>query len=142
MPVYEYLCQDCRRTVSIFYRSFSAQADPVCPECGGTRLRRKISRVIIARGGRRFLNEVDTGRLMGEYGGRDKKSQAEWARRVAGELGEAGSDFREMAEKVEAGQDVWDLYDPGPMLEHRIREKAETEGPGPAEPAEPPSEAL
>lgn len=128
MPVYEYLCQSCRKTVSIFFRSFSAQPDPACPECGGKQLRRKISRVIIAKGGQRYLNEMDTGRLMGEYGGRDKGSQAAWARRVAGELGEAGAEFREMAEKVEAGQDVWDLYDPAPMLEHKIQEKAKAEG--------------
>lgn len=135
MPVYEYVCHDCRKAVSIFFRSISSPPEPVCPECQGTKLRRKISRVIIAKGTRRALEEVDTSRLMGHYEGRDKASQAAWARRVAGELGEAGEDFRQMAEKVEAGEDVWDLYDPAPMLEHKISEKASQESPPPSEPA-------
>ena len=39
-------------------------------------------------------------------------------------LTEQMDNFKEMAEKVEAGQDVWDLYDPGPMLEHKVQEKS------------------
>jgi putative FmdB family regulatory protein len=125
MPVYEYLCRSCRRIVSIFQRGFTAQAVPVCPNCQGADLQRRISRVVIARGTRRRLDEVDRGRLLGAYEGRDKGSQAAWARRVASELGEAGSEFREMAEKVEAGQDVFDLYDPAPTLDYKISEKKE-----------------
>ena len=135
MPVYEYVCHDCRKVVSIFFRSISSPPEPVCPECQGKDLRRKISRVVIAKGARRSLEEVDTNRLMGHYEGRDKASQAAWARKVAGELGSAGEEFREMAEKVEAGQDVWDLYDPAPMLEHKISEKASQESSAPAEPS-------
>ena len=135
MPVYEYICHDCRKVVSVFYRSMSVQPDPACPECRGTRLQRKISRVVIAKGERRKLEEVDTGRLMSEYQGFGKGSQAAWARKVASELGESGAEFREMAEKVEAGEEVYDLYDPGPMLEHKIREKADAAGPAPSEPA-------
>jgi len=130
MPIYEYICHDCRKVVSIFYRSFSALSDPACPECAGVNLRRKISRVIIAKGSSRALGELDTGRLMGHYEGMDKGSQAAWARRMAGELGEAGTDFREMAEKVDAGEEVYDLYDPGPMLEHKISERISEESGG------------
>ncbi|MCH7552685.1 MAG: hypothetical protein IIC82_01620, partial [Chloroflexi bacterium] len=53
----------------------------------------------------------------------DKGSQAAWARKVARELGEAGEEFREMADKVDAGEDVWDLYDPAPMLNYKLEEK-------------------
>ncbi len=136
MPIYEYACTDCRKIVSIFFRSMASQDDPACPDCGGDHLHRKISRVVIAKGGAGTLTGIDTSRLMGHYEGRDKRSQAAWARRVAGEMGEAGSEFKEMAEKVEAGQDVWDLYDPGPMLEHKVHEKSrEVTGGGPEETA-------
>ncbi|MEE9286205.1 MAG: zinc ribbon domain-containing protein [Dehalococcoidia bacterium] len=140
MPIYEYLCHSCRRIVSIFQRSISAQAEPVCPHCQGGDLERRISRVIIAKGARRRLDEIDRDRLMGQYGGMDKGSQAAWARRVAGELGEAGTEFREMAEKVEAGEDVWDLYDPAPMLDYKINEKKEQLSGGSS--ASEPSEGL
>jgi putative FmdB family regulatory protein len=124
MPVYEYICPDCRKIVSIFFRSFSAEPDnPSCPECEGPNLKRKISRVVIAKGSKRRFSEFDTDRMMGHYDGWDKGNQAAWARRVAGELGSEGEEFRHMAEKVEAGEEVYDLYDPGPMLEHRIGEK-------------------
>ena len=132
MPVYEYNCRDCRRLVSIWLRSFNDQTPPECPNCKGKNLQRRISRVIIAKGTRRQLNELDRGRLMSHYEGRDKGSQAAWARRMASELGEAGSDFRDMAEKVEAGEQVFDLYDPAPLLDHKLSEKSETIDSGPA----------
>ena len=125
MPVYEYTCHSCRKIVSIFHRSISSQVEAVCPNCQSSDLQRRISRVIVAKGTRRHLDEIDRDRLMGQYEGIDKGSQASWARRVAGELGEAGTEFRDMAEKVEAGEDVWDLYDPAPMLDHKINAKKE-----------------
>lgn len=123
MPIYEYNCHNCRKIVSIFTRSFKDPVKEICPSCNGANLTRRFSRVIIAKGSHRSLGEIDRERLVGHYGGRDKKSQADWARRVAGELGEAGSEFREMADKVDAGEDVWDLYDPAPMLDYKIDEK-------------------
>lgn len=127
MPVYEYACYDCRKIVSILHRTMESTTNPACPDCTGSKLKRRISRVVIAKGGRGVLGDVDTSRMMSNYGGHDKRSQAQWARQVAGELGGAGEDFREMAEKVEAGEDVWDLYDPGPMLEHKVNQKADEE---------------
>jgi putative FmdB family regulatory protein len=41
MPIYEFQCEGCRRRVSILLRSTSKQ--PVCPKCGGTKLKRLIS---------------------------------------------------------------------------------------------------
>lgn len=131
MPVYEYVCSDCRKVVSIFFRSMASQSTPVCPNCQGSNLARKISRVIVAKGDKRYFEGVDTNRMMGNYAGRDKGSQVSWARRVASELGDAGSEFREMAERVEGGADEFRLYDPAPLLEMKMRErieKSETKG--------------
>ena len=123
MPIYEYGCYDCRKIVSIFTRSMKDQVKEICPICQGANLKRRISRVVIAKGSRRVLEDVDQSRLVGDYGGMDKGSQAAWARKVARELGEAGEEFREMADKVDAGEDVWDLYDPAPMLNYKLEEK-------------------
>ncbi|HET9014133.1 MAG TPA: zinc ribbon domain-containing protein [Thermomicrobiaceae bacterium] len=53
MPIYEYRCGDCRRKVSIYFRSMSAAGDPRCPRCGGPNLERLFSRVVVRRGGAR-----------------------------------------------------------------------------------------
>ena len=49
MPIYEYHCQDCRRRVSVFFRTFSAASDEVarCPRCNGANLHRLVSRVAV-----------------------------------------------------------------------------------------------
>ena len=51
MPIYEYGCYDCRKRVKIFFRSFvQAETTPaVCPRCGGTNLKRLVSKVSVVR---------------------------------------------------------------------------------------------
>jgi len=43
MPIYEYLCHNCKKKVGIFTRQTAIQRDPSCPVCGGTSLHRVIS---------------------------------------------------------------------------------------------------
>lgn len=43
MPVYEYACHDCRKVVSVLARRTEG-FEPRCPDCGGARLDRLISR--------------------------------------------------------------------------------------------------
>jgi putative FmdB family regulatory protein len=41
MPIYEYLCDRCERTVEVLVRSISEQ--PQCPDCGGDQLHKEWS---------------------------------------------------------------------------------------------------
>jgi putative FmdB family regulatory protein len=43
MPIYEFKCGGCQRKVSVLLRSASAQ--PVCPKCGSTDLKRLVSQI-------------------------------------------------------------------------------------------------
>jgi len=44
MPVYEYLCDKCRRTVTVTLPiSEHSKAPPGCPRCGGKGLRPLVS---------------------------------------------------------------------------------------------------
>jgi len=43
MPIYEFLCNTCNRSVSLFIRTASARSDLKCPLCGKTDLKRIIS---------------------------------------------------------------------------------------------------
>lgn len=112
MPIYEYRCADCRRRVSVFFRSFSAVGDPVCPRCGGTRLTRLMSRVAVHRGGA----GDDLGDDLGaddEFGGMpdgldedDPRAMARMLRRMSDETGEPLEPEMEQAlGRLEAGED-------------------------------------
>src|SRR5512139_2190215 len=47
MPIYEYRCSDCKKKVSVFFRSLSRvdHGQARCPECSGANLTRLVSRV-------------------------------------------------------------------------------------------------
>ena len=129
MPIYEYRCQDCGKVSSILFRSFNQVSTLSCPSCGSANMARKVSRVVHLKGQRQRLQDMDVNRMLEGAGGPDKKRQAEWARRVSQELGdEIGAEYRDMAEKVEAGEEAFDLYDPSTHLEHRMRGAAEEDG--------------
>ena len=112
MPIYEYRCADCARKVSVFFRSFNAVTDPVCPRCGGTQLTRLMSRVAVHRGTGdnggddfgdgdgefdQFLDGVDEN---------DPRSVARAMRRMSDEMGEPiEPEMQEALTRMEAGED-------------------------------------
>lgn len=50
MPIYEYVCADCRTLTSRFVRSVNRDAaPPACDACGSARTSRAVSRVSIGR---------------------------------------------------------------------------------------------
>jgi putative FmdB family regulatory protein len=56
MPVYDYRCNACGRSVALFYKSYSAydRAVKTCPHCGSTDLTRIIKGVTIPKQGRDY----------------------------------------------------------------------------------------
>lgn len=58
MPIYEYLCPACRRIFNFLSASCHPKQLPACPRCGGTQLRKQLSRFAVggatrkAKGGR------------------------------------------------------------------------------------------
>lgn len=107
MPIYEYRCHDCRRRVSILWRSLSeAQSGEArCPRCGGTRLTRLVSRVAVLRSEEARLDALMDTDSLGDLDENDPKSIARWMRKMSKELGEdAGEEFDEVVDRLEAGQ--------------------------------------
>ncbi len=108
MPIYEYTCHDCRRRVSLLWRSFEdAQTrTPVCPRCGGQRLTRLISRVAVLRSEDSRLDDLADPAGMGDLDENDPKSLARFMRKMANETGEdLGAEFEEVVGRLEAGED-------------------------------------
>ena len=108
MPIYEYGCYDCRKRVSVFFRSFSEveTKEATCPRCGGTHLKRLVSKVAVLRSEESRLESLSDPSSMAGLDENDPKSIARWMRKMGNEMGEdLGSDFNEVVDRLEAGED-------------------------------------
>jgi putative FmdB family regulatory protein len=121
MPIYEYRCHDCKRRVSIFWRSFSEleseNVAPHCPRCGGTNLTRLISRVAVVRSEESRLDDLTDSSMLDGLDEEDPKSIARWMRRMSREAGEElGPEFDEVVDRLEAGQSPEEIEESVPDL--------------------------
>jgi len=108
MPIYEYMCHDCQRRVSLLWRSFAdAQSrTPICPRCGGQHLTRLISRVAVLRSEESRLEDLADPSALDGLDENDPKSLARFMRKMADETGEdLGPEFEEVIGRLEAGED-------------------------------------
>lgn len=108
MPIYEYTCSDCKRRVSLLWRSFAdAQSrEAVCPRCGGSSLTRLISKVAVVRSEDSRLDSLADPGSMPDIDENDPKSLARFMRQMANETGEElGPEFDEVVGRLEAGED-------------------------------------
>ncbi len=101
MPIYEYLCHDCRKRVSVLVRSISNPGTPACPRCGGAHLERLMSRFARVRSEDARLDALADPSSMGDLDENDPKSVAKWAKKMGKDLGEdLGDDFDEMVDQA------------------------------------------
>ncbi len=119
MPIYEYLCHDCRRRVSVLWRTFSAVEEntPRCPRCGGTNLTRLVSRVAVVRSEESHLEDLADPSNLAGLDENDPKSIARWMRKMSKEMGEdLGPEFDEVVDRLEAGQSPEEIEEAMPDL--------------------------
>lgn len=138
MPIYEYICQDCKRRVSLFFRTFNdaGHATPVCPRCGSQRLIRRISRVAVVRSEESRLESMLDTDWIGDLDENDPRSLARFMRRMSNELGEdLGDEFEEVVERLEAGESPEEIEKHMPELagEGGLGEGESEETPGTSE---------
>ena len=118
MPIYEYRCHDCRRRVSVFFRSFSdVDNAPVCPRCGGQHLSRLISRVSVVRSEDSRLDDLTDPGMLDGLDEDDPKSVARWMRKMSAEAGEdMPPEFDEVIDRLESGQTPEEIEESMPDL--------------------------
>ncbi|MBL7062922.1 MAG: zinc ribbon domain-containing protein [Anaerolineae bacterium] len=107
MPIYEYRCHDCRRRVSVFWRTFSeaGEGTPVCPRCGGINLTRLVSRVRIVRSEESHLENMADSSDLPDFDENDPRSLGRWMRKMSAEVGEGlGPEFDEVVGRLESGE--------------------------------------
>ena len=119
MPIYEYRCHDCRRRVSVFWRTFSDAEGgaPVCPSCGGTDLTRLVSRVLVVRSEESHLDDMADLSDLPDLDENDPRSLGRWMRKMSAETGEdLGPEFDEVVGRLEAGENPEDIEKSMPDL--------------------------
>jgi putative FmdB family regulatory protein len=119
MPIYEYRCHDCRRRVSVLWRSI-AEAEmvaPRCPRCGGEHLSRLVSKVAILRSEESRLEDLADPGALGDLDENDPRSIGRWMRKMGREVGEdMGPEFDEVIDRLEAGQSPEEIESSMPDL--------------------------
>ncbi len=119
MPIHEYRCRKCHRRVSILLRSFDqvANARPKCTYCGHDELDRLVSRVAVLRSEEAQLDSMADSSALGDLDENDPRSVARWMKKMSGEAGEdLGDEFREVVDRLEAGQSPEDIESSLPDL--------------------------
>jgi len=105
MPIYEYRCNNCRRRVSIWVRSYSPPENPICDRCGSQDLTRLISRIAMLKSEESRLEELASPSSLAGLDENDPKSIARWMKRMSAETDEdLGDEFHEMVDRLEAGE--------------------------------------
>jgi putative FmdB family regulatory protein len=119
MPIYEYRCHNCRRRVSVWWRTFSEAETGTarCPSCGSQELTRLVSRVRIVRSEESRLEDMADPANFGDLDENDPRSIARFMRKMGDEAGEdLGPEFEEVVDRLEAGESPEDIEQSMPDL--------------------------
>ncbi len=119
MPIYEYRCGNCKRRVSIFFRSFSdASQAPQCPNCNSTNLARLVSRVASVKSEEARLDALSDPSSFGDVDENDPKSMARFMRKMGDQMGgeDLGPEYTEMVDRLEAGENPEEIEKSMPGL--------------------------
>ncbi|MBM4330398.1 MAG: zinc ribbon domain-containing protein [Deltaproteobacteria bacterium] len=101
MPIYEYLCQDCRRVSSFIVLNIKTPFHPECKKCHGNKMTKLISRVARVRSEESRLESLADPSKLGGLDENDPASMARFMKRMGKELGEdMGEDFDSMIEEA------------------------------------------
>jgi putative FmdB family regulatory protein len=113
MPIYEYICRDCRKNVSLLILNPSTYGTPQCPECGSQKLERIMSRFRTVRSEESRMERLADPSSFSGVDENDPVSVAKWAKKMGRELGdEAGEGFDEMVDQT-IEEDLHKGGDPG-----------------------------
>ena len=104
MPIYEYYCETCSKELSIWFGSIAKAAAQaaICPDCGGDRLTRLISKVSVAHASPAAPAGSD--RAASDGGRAERPQDLARAMRAAGGGRDVGKDFQEVASRLEKGE--------------------------------------
>lgn len=106
MPNYDYRCDSCGKAVRLFiaYADYD-NAQPVCPHCASLELKRRVTRVTLAKSEDARAESMMDDPLLGGLDEDDPKSLGRFMRKMSQETGEEMDDeFNEVVDRLEKGQ--------------------------------------
>jgi len=104
MPVYDYLCNKCKKRFQNHFTYREYGSTPArCTHCGSEDVRRKIGRVRVARSSSAAFDSLES---MENLDQEDPRALASMMRSMSREMGEdLPPDVDEMVDRLEAGED-------------------------------------
>ncbi len=106
MPYYEYRCLACRKPVRLFM-TFAEydQTQPACPHCGSNQLKRRISRVAVAKSEDSRMDSLMDDSALAGLDEEDPRALGRFMRKMSNEMGEdMGEEFGEVVDRLEKGR--------------------------------------
>lgn len=100
MPIYEYLCLDCRKRSSILVLSPSAASHLVCTHCQSARLERLLSRFASPKSDEARMESLADDDTLAGLDEQDPASMERLMKRMGNEMGEDFGD--DMAQAVDS----------------------------------------
>jgi len=119
MPIYEYHCEDCRRKVSIFFRTMSEAMTvaPQCPRCTGQNLHKLVSKVALLRSDESRMEGLDDSSLLAGLESEDPRAMANFVRKMSDQMGEPlDPELTEVVGRLEKGESTESIEQSMPAL--------------------------
>ncbi len=118
MPTYDFICQNCKQRFDVFLTYSEYGTKPVaCSHCGSENVRRRMTRVRIAKSEESRLDnlESDVGNLEGLED--DPKALGRMMRKMGKEMGEdLPPEFDDVVDRLESGQSPEEIESAMPDL--------------------------
>jgi putative FmdB family regulatory protein len=105
MPAYDYRCNQCGRSVTLFYKTYKDfdTATHTCPHCNSTELIRLISRVAVARPTRDYAN-MSSDEMLNVLEGGDSREVGSMFEQVGARDPSLGEDYYEATQRLLRGE--------------------------------------
>ncbi|HLC27139.1 MAG TPA: zinc ribbon domain-containing protein [bacterium] len=111
MPIFEYICHDCRKKFSLLVGVSAHGVASCCPKCGGTNYTKLISRIARVRSEEAIMEDLADPTKIGNP--ENPRDLARWARKMGSALGEEGGEnFDAMVDEMMEGESHGGKEDP------------------------------
>lgn len=101
MPIYEYICHNCKKKVSLLILNPSTYGRPHCPKCKSEKLERIMSRFRTSQSEEKRMEKLADPSSFAGLDENDPSTVAKWAKKMGRELGdEAGEGFDQMVDQT------------------------------------------
>lgn len=104
MPLYEYVCANCKARFTWLVGVVADPAPPTCDKCGATHaVRKEVSRFARLRSEDEVFDSMSDPDQFGDI--EDPATMRRWAKEMGKEMGEdLGDDFEEYLDSAESGE--------------------------------------